>query len=72
MAFGLKTAPSLFQKSMTKIFQPILHTTLIYIGDILIFFENEAQHFTLLEQFYQIVHSHGIMSSEKKIIIGVN
>ena len=57
---------------MTKIFQPILHTALIYIDDILLFSKNEAQHFTLLEQFYHIVHSHGIMLSEKKLILGVN
>ena len=39
---------------------------------ILLFFENEAPHFTLLEQFYPIIHSHGIMLSKKKIILGVN
>ena len=37
MPFGFKTAPSLFQKAMTKIFQTILHTSLVYIDDILIF-----------------------------------
>ncbi|KAH9801309.1 hypothetical protein KPL71_000978 [Citrus sinensis] len=37
LPFGLKTAPSIFQKSMVKIFQPILHHALIYIDDILLF-----------------------------------
>ena len=37
MPFGLKVAPSLFQKAMTKIFEPILYHTLVYIDDILIF-----------------------------------
>ena len=70
--FGLKIASSLLQKAMPKIFQPILHTTLVYIDDILHFSEDESQHFTLLEQLYQIVHNHGIVLSKKKIILGVN
>ena len=37
LPFGLKTAPSIFQKSMVHIFQPILHHALIYIDDILLF-----------------------------------
>ena len=37
LPFGLKTAPSIFQKAMVKIFQPILHHALIYIDDILLF-----------------------------------
>ena len=71
MLFGLKIAPTLFQKAMTKIFQPILHTALVYIDDILLFSEDESHHFILLEQFYQIVHNHGIMLSKKKIIFRV-
>ena len=66
MPFGLKTTPSLFQKAMIKIFQPILRTALIYIDEILLLSEDESQHFILLAQFYQIVHNHGIMLSEKK------
>ncbi|XP_012435584.1 uncharacterized protein LOC105762241 [Gossypium raimondii] len=37
MPFGLKTGPSLFQKAMIKIFQPIMDQTLIYIDDILLY-----------------------------------
>ena len=48
MPFGLKTAPSLFQKAMIQIFQPILHLALIYIDDILLFsstFEEQIQYY---------------------------
>ncbi|KAH9697817.1 hypothetical protein KPL71_023772 [Citrus sinensis] len=37
LPFGLKTAPSIFQKAMTQIFQPLLHHTLVYIDDLLLF-----------------------------------
>ena len=30
LPFGLKTTPSIFQKTMVQIFQPILHSALIY------------------------------------------
>ena len=35
MPFGVKVAPSLFQKAMIKIFEPILHHALVYIDDVL-------------------------------------
>jgi hypothetical protein len=38
MPFGMNVAPSIFQKTMAKIFGPLLHTSLIYIDDILLFF----------------------------------
>jgi hypothetical protein len=44
MPFGLKTAPSIFQKAMTTIFQPILHSALVYIDDILLFSKNYQAH----------------------------
>ncbi|MCH85865.1 polyprotein-like, partial [Trifolium medium] len=34
LPFGLKVAPSLFQKVMTRIFEPILNSILIYIDDV--------------------------------------
>lgn len=48
MPFGFKVAPSLFQKAMTKIYKPIMHHTLIYIDDILLFFETIEKHTKLL------------------------
>ncbi|RYQ97353.1 hypothetical protein Ahy_B08g093396 isoform A [Arachis hypogaea] len=66
MPFGLKIAPSLFQKAMTKIFEPILHSTLIYIDDILLFSKDSEAHKALLAQFTQIIKDQGIMLSAKK------
>ncbi|KAH9792634.1 hypothetical protein KPL71_004206 [Citrus sinensis] len=70
MPFGLKVAPSLFQKAMTKIFSPILHHALVYIDDILLFSSNHKSHQKLLLDFFHIVQAHGIMLSEKKSSIG--
>ena len=70
MPFGLKVAPSLFQKAMVKIFSPILHHVLVYIDDILLFSTNHQTHQKLLSDFLDIVQEHGIMLSKKKSSIG--
>ena len=70
MPFGLKTAPSLFQKAMTRIYSPILNQTLIYIDDILLFSPTQEAYSKLLAQFEAITQQHGIMLSEKKMILG--
>ncbi|WVY94485.1 hypothetical protein V8G54_033573 [Vigna mungo] len=44
LPFGLKVAPSLFQKAMTKIFEPILENAIIYIDDILLFSKDIVTH----------------------------
>lgn len=67
--FSLKVTPSLFQNSMTKIFQLILHTTLVYIDDILLYSEDEQSHLKLLKQFHDIVQQYGIMLSKSKMVI---
>ncbi|KAH9686137.1 hypothetical protein KPL70_014250 [Citrus sinensis] len=56
MPFGLKVAPSLFQKVIAKIFSPILHHALVYI----------ESHQKLLLDFFHIVQEHRTMLSEKK------
>ncbi|KAH9801792.1 hypothetical protein KPL71_001158 [Citrus sinensis] len=70
LPFGLKVAPSLFQKAMVKIFSPILHHALIYIDDILLFSHDHQTHQQLLSDFLEIMQTHGIMLSEKKSNIG--
>jgi len=69
MSFGLKVAPSLFQKAMIKVFEPLLQSALIYIDDVLLFSKDEDSYATFLKQFVEIVHHHGIMLSESKMLI---
>ncbi|KAH9769556.1 hypothetical protein KPL71_012047 [Citrus sinensis] len=66
MPVGLKVAPSLFQKAMTKVFSPILHHALVYINDILLFSSDHDSHQQLLLDFFHIVQVNGIMLFEKK------
>lgn len=70
LPFGLKVAPSLFQKAMTRIFEPILNSILIYIDDVLLFSKDEKTHKQLLGRFLQIAQQHGIMLSERKSQLG--
>ena len=70
MPFGLKNAPSQFQKAMVTLFQPLLTNALFYVDDILLFSKDEESHSKLLTEFYNLVKSQGIMLSEKKMVIG--
>jgi hypothetical protein len=72
MPFGLKGTPLIFQKVMAKIFELIFSSSLLYIDDILIFFENDQAHEQLLLQFFEIINQKGIMLSEKKSHIGLH
>ena len=66
MPFGLKNAPSQFQKTMVTLFQPLLANTLIYVDNILLFLKDVDSHEKLLIEFYNLVKSQGIMLLEKK------
>ena len=70
MPFGLKNAPSQFQKAMVTLFQCLLTNALIYVDDILLFPKDEESHEKLLTEFYNLVKSQGIMLLEKKMVIG--
>ncbi|KAK8493538.1 hypothetical protein V6N12_055103 [Hibiscus sabdariffa] len=69
MPFGLKTTPSLFQKAMVKIFQPIMDQALIYIDDIMLYSPDEKAHLKLLKHFSQLIAQYGVMLSERKMKI---
>ena len=70
MPFGLKNAPSQFQKVVVTLFQPILANALISMDDILLFSKDTESHERLLTKFYNLVKSQEIMLSEKKMVIG--
>lgn len=70
LAFGLKPAPSLFQNAMTRIFEPIMDSALVYIDDILLFSPDIDSHHDFLSKFHDLVQGYGIMLSERKMVIG--
>jgi hypothetical protein len=69
MHFGLKNAPSEFQKRMEDIFReyPWL---IIYIDDILVCSKNLQEHLKHLQPFYDLVFKHGLVLSKTKMKIG--
>ena len=62
----IQSSPFIVSKTMTKIFEPILHSALMYIAYILLFTNSEQAHQELLARFLHITNAHGIMLSEKK------
>ena len=70
MPFGLKNAPSQFQKAVVTLFQPILANALISMDDIFLFSKDTESHERLLTKFYNLVKSQEIMLSEKNMVIG--
>lgn len=60
MHFGLKNAPSKFQKVMDIIFEPYFDWLILYIDDVLIFSKN------IQEPFKNLVKHNGLVLSKKK------
>ena len=67
MPFGLKNAPSEFQKIMNDIFNPYMDFIIVYIDDILVFSKTLESHFKHLHTFKQIIIQNGLVISKPKI-----
>lgn len=67
MPFGLKNAPSNFQKVMDDIFKPYFDWLLVYIDDVLIFSRNLDDHFKHVNIFMNLVRRNGLVLSKKKM-----
>ena len=67
MPFGLKNAPSEFQKIMNENFNPYTSFSIVYIDDVLIFSKDVDQHWKHLRTFLSIVKQNGLVISSKKI-----
>ncbi|RDX80042.1 Orf V, partial [Mucuna pruriens] len=67
MPFGLKNAPSEFQKIMNDIFNDYTKFTIVYIDDVLVFSDSIDQHFKHLQIFINIIKQNGLAVSQIKI-----
>mgnify|MGYP004711495473 CR=1 FL=1 len=65
--FGLKNAPSEFQRIMNEIFSPYSSFIIVYIDDVLVFSKNIEQHFKHLNTFLHITQKNDLVVSQKKI-----
>ncbi|KAL2498553.1 polyprotein [Abeliophyllum distichum] len=69
MSFGLKNAPSEFQKIMNDIFNPYQNFSIVYIDDVLVYSDSIEQHLKHLQIFLSVARKNGIAVSEKKIVL---
>ncbi|KAA0058439.1 Enzymatic polyprotein [Cucumis melo var. makuwa] len=67
MSFGLKNAPSEFQKIMNDIFNQYQEFTIVYIDDVLVFSNTVDQHFKHLKVVLNAIKSNGLVVSKPKI-----
>ena len=67
MPFGLKNAPSEFQRIMNDIFNPYSEFCIVYIDDALVFSNSFEQYFKHLKTFLYVVKASGLVISAKKI-----
>ena len=67
MPFGLKNAPSKFQRVMDDALKQYFDWLIVYIDDILVFSSSVEQHFKHLRKFLQIIQKAGLVFSKKKL-----
>ena len=58
MPFGLKNAPSIFQRKMDSIFKEYDSFVAIYIDDILVYSENKKEHIGHLQLVFKKFEEH--------------
>lgn len=69
MPFGLKNAPRIFQRKMDGLFNHLSKFCIVYIDDILVFSQNEKDHFKHLRQVFQILIDNSLVISKKKLVL---
>ena len=55
MPFRLKNATSKFQNIMNDIFKPHFQFIIVYIDDVLVFFDLLEKHFVHLKKFFNVI-----------------
>jgi Reverse transcriptase (RNA-dependent DNA polymerase) len=71
MPFGLKNAPTIFQRKMDDCFRDTEEFIAVYIDDILVFSETEEQHAKHLKKMLEICEKWGLVLSPTKMKIAV-
>lgn len=66
MPFGLKNAPSAFQRIMDQCFKGMESFIQVYIDDVLVFSPDLDSHFKHLNRFYEAIWNNCLVVSEKK------
>jgi hypothetical protein len=66
MPFGLKHAPSKFQRVMDETLKPYFDWLIVYIDDILVFSSSVEQHFKHLRIFWQAIKQAGLVCPKRR------
>ncbi|AEL30041.1 polymerase polyprotein [Dahlia common mosaic virus] len=64
--FGLKQAPSIFQRHMQNALRGLEEFCLVYVDDIIVFSDKEEEHYTHVLKVLKRIESLGIILSKKK------
>ena len=73
MPFGLKNAGATYQRLVTKMFRPLLDSTMeVYIDDMLIKSKQRQDHVTHLQQVFDLLREYGMKLNPLKCTFGVN
>ena len=73
MPFGLKNAGATYQSLVTKMFRPLLGSTMeVYIDDMLVKSKQRPDHATHLQQTFDLLREYGMKLNPLKCAFGVN
>ncbi|GJQ98434.1 Orf y [Tanacetum coccineum] len=64
--FGLKQAPSIFQRHMQNALRGLEKFCTVYVDDIIVFSDNEEKHYIHVLEVLKTILKHGIILSKKK------
>ena len=72
MPFGLKNAKSIYQRMMTRMFEPQLGKNIkVYIDDMVVKSKLESEHVSDLENIFEILRKHKLHLNASKCSFGV-
>ncbi|GJS41983.1 Orf y [Tanacetum coccineum] len=64
--FGLKQAPSIFQRHMQNALRGLENLCTVYVDDIIVFSDNKEKHYIHVLEVLKTISKHGIILSKKK------
>ncbi|KAJ0034725.1 hypothetical protein Pint_25885 [Pistacia integerrima] len=67
LLFGLKQAPSIFQRKMDSVFGDLSNFCIVYVDDVLVFSKTKEEHVNHLRLVSKRFFDNGMILSEKKI-----
>ena len=67
MSFGLKNAHSEFQNIMHDTFNSHFQFIIVYIDDVIVFYDSSEKHFIHLKKFFKVIKANGMTCSYPKM-----